>query len=170
MISERLKTIASLVSQNDTVVDVGCDHGYLAIYLKKNNICKDVISSDINQNALNNAINNFKKYKLDIKTYLSDGFSNIESYYDTGVIAGVGAQTIMDIIKSEKTPNKLILASNNDLYKLRCYLNKIGYKIREEKVVYDNKHYYIVMLCIKGIQKLTKKELVLVIIKSIIII
>ena len=35
MNSERLLTIASFVEKNDTVLDVGCDHGYLDIYLKK---------------------------------------------------------------------------------------------------------------------------------------
>ena len=104
MNSERLKTIASFVSKNDSVIDVGCDHGYLAIYLKLNNLCKNVIASDISKNALTYAINNFKKYKLNIKYYISDGLNNIDEYYDTVIIAGMGTHTIMNILSKKKLP------------------------------------------------------------------
>lgn len=159
MNSERIKVLAKEVSEKDTVLDVGCDHGYLSIYLKQNNLCKEVYASDISENALNAAIKNFKKYNLDIKTYVSDGFKDIPVSFDTAVIAGMGTSTILKIIESEKTPNKLILASNNDYYKLRKYLNKNGYKIVDEQAVLENNHYYIVLLCIKQKQKLNKKEL-----------
>ena len=90
MKSKRLLAIASFIEKNDSVLDLGCDHGYLAIYLKKNNLCKNVIASDISSNALDIANNNIKKYQVDIKTYLSDGLNNINDFYDTIVIAGMG--------------------------------------------------------------------------------
>lgn len=159
MNSERIKALASFVDKKDTVVDIGCDHGYLSIYLKQNNFCKEVYASDISINALNSAINNFKKYKLDIKAYVSDGFENIPNSFNTAVIAGMGTSTILKIISHKKTPKKLILASNNDLYKLRKSLNKMGYKIVDEKAILENNHYYIIMLCIKKKQKLNNIEL-----------
>lgn len=159
MNSERIKVLAKEISENDTVLDVGCDHGYLSIYLKQNNLCKEVYASDVSENALNVARNNFKKYNLDIKTYVSDGFKNVPVYFDTAVIAGMGTSTILKILDNEKTPNKLVLASNNDYYKLRKKINEIGYKIVDEQAIYENNHYYIILLCIKQKQKLTKKEL-----------
>ena len=60
MLNKKLKTIASLINKNDTVLDIGCDHAYLAIYLKQNNLCKDVYASDINSNALKQANKNIK--------------------------------------------------------------------------------------------------------------
>ena len=53
MINKKLKAIASFINKHDTVIDIGCDHAYLAIYLKENKLCKNVYASDINQNALN---------------------------------------------------------------------------------------------------------------------
>ena len=50
-LSKRLRSLISFVSNEDSLVDVGCDHGYLSIYLKENNLCKSVICSDINNNA-----------------------------------------------------------------------------------------------------------------------
>ncbi len=159
MNSERIKTIASLVDKEDIVIDIGTDHGYLPIYLKLNNICKDVYASDISENALNYAINNFKKYNLDIKYVVSDGFNNIDYKYNTAVIAGMGTSTILNIINNKKCPNKLIIASNNDLYKLRLNLYKLNYKIIKEIVVYENNHYYVIMKVIKGKDKLPYKYL-----------
>ncbi|MBQ8901496.1 MAG: SAM-dependent methyltransferase [Bacilli bacterium] len=159
MNSERIKVLAKEISENDTVLDVGCDHGYLSIYLKQNNLCKEVYASDVSENALNVARNNFKKYNLDIKTYVSDGFKDVPVYFDTAVIAGMGTSTILKILDNEKTPHKLVLASNNDYYKLRKKINEIGYKIVDEQAIYENNHYYIILLCIKQKQKLTKKEL-----------
>ena len=158
MISVRIKAIASFVSKEDIVVDIGCDHGYLDIYLKENNLCQEVIASDIKESALNMAKSNFQKRKLKIKTFLSDGFNNIDAYFNTAVIAGMGTTTILKILNSDKKPDKLIIASNNELAKLRLNLNNIGYMIKDEKVIFD-KHYYTIMLCNKGSQKLKKKEI-----------
>ena len=38
MNSKRLLAIASLIESDDIVVDVGCDHAYLDIYLIKNKL------------------------------------------------------------------------------------------------------------------------------------
>ena len=65
-LSNRLNAIAQFVDKKDSVVDVGCDHGYLSIYLKEVIKVKKIIASDINQNALNSAINNIKKCNLNI--------------------------------------------------------------------------------------------------------
>ena len=54
------------------MVDIGCDHGLLDIYLVQTNKNIKVIASDINKNALSNAIKNIKKYKLEITLSLSE--------------------------------------------------------------------------------------------------
>lgn len=159
MNSKRLLEIVKYIDKDDTVLDVGCDHAYLSIYLKKNNLCKNVIASDISENALNYAKKNISKYKLDINTYVSDGLKDINEYYDTVVIAGMGTSTILHILDTKELPNKLIISSNNEHYRLRKELNKLGYKIINESIIYENNHYYVIMNYIKGSQKLSKKQL-----------
>ncbi len=159
MNDNRIKALADEISLKDVVLDVGTDHGYLSIYLKENKLCQEIYACDISKNALNNAINNFKKHKLDIKTFVSDGFSNIPVDFNTAVIAGVGTHTILKIISHPKTPSKLVIGSNNDYYFLRKSLNEKGFKIVDEKAVLEKGHYYIILLCIKGKQRLNRKEL-----------
>lgn len=159
MKSKRLLVIASFIEKNDSVLDLGCDHGYLAIYLKKNNLCKNVIASDISSNALDIAKNNIKKYQVDIKTYLSDGLNKINDFYDTIVIAGMGTHSIIKILNDKELPPKIILASNNDYPLLRKFMNSIGYYLEKELVVLEKDKYYIVMLYIIKEKKLKKTEI-----------
>ena len=159
MNSERIKALAKVISLDDKVVDVGCDHGYLCVYLKENNLCKEVYASDIKESALNMARQNFKKHHLKIETFVSDGFENVPVSFDTAVISGMGTTTILNIIKHEKTPNKLVISSHNEHYKLRRNLNKMGYKIIDEQAIFENNHYYIILLCVRAKQRLTYREL-----------
>lgn len=165
MNSLKLKAIAFFIETNDKVVDIGCDHAYLDIYLSQNNLCKTIIASDINKNALNNAIKNINKYGISqkIKCVLSDGLDNINPKdIDTIVIAGMGTKTIKHILNNKdklKNIKKIILSSNNDHYSLRKYMQKNNFMLIEEKIIYEKKHYYIISKYAKGKQKLKKKEL-----------
>ena len=79
MFSKRLLEIASLVPVHSTVVDVGCDHGLLDIYLTLHRNCK-CTASDINENCLKSARENIKKYSLvdKIKVVKSDGLNDVK--------------------------------------------------------------------------------------------
>jgi len=115
----RLKTIASLVDKGSKVIDVGCDHALLDIYLTlyNGNRC---IASDINKNAYEIAKSNIEKYRLgdEIELIQSDGFNKIEmSGNYTAIICGMGTTTILDILKSPKLKmiDTLIIQTNNDI-------------------------------------------------------
>lgn len=158
-ISARLRTIASLVKDNSSIVDVGCDHGLLDIYLTK---YKNVrcVASDNKASCLNNAISNIKKYDLEdkIKTILCDGVEGINlDTIDTVIISGMGTDTIINIIKN-KNINHMIIQSNNNLYELRKKITNMGYMIINEVVVFEYK-YYVIIEFIKGNKKYNELEL-----------
>lgn len=166
-LSSRLKLISEFVPLNSKVMDIGCDHGLLDIYLYQNKIVKKIIASDINFSALNNAIENIKANKLEkeIETRLSDGLENIhaEDEIDTLVIAGMGSNTIVNMLKKDiKKLDKIktiIIQSNTKLEFLRSEIVKLNYYIADEAIVEDNKKIYIVIKFIKERRKYTKKEL-----------
>lgn len=165
-LSKRLAEIAKYIEDDSNILDIGCDHGLLDIYLAQNRNNINIIASDVNQNALNNAIKNINKYKLktSITTILSDGLDKIDTTnIDTIVISGMGSHTIVGILYSNlnklKTVNNLILQSNNDLDFLRYKVTKIGYFIEKESLVKDQGIIYTVIKFKKGHRFYTKKQL-----------
>lgn len=162
-ISKRLKAIAEFVSNKDSVVDVGCDHGLLSIYLIENELAKKVIASDINQNALNSAIRNIQKRKLNIETVLSDGVKSINlKGINTLVISGMGTSTILHILEDDKkikNIKKLIIQSNNDHDLLRKSLNEKGYYLEDESYVFDKGKWYVTCKFIKSDKVNTNTEI-----------
>jgi tRNA (adenine22-N1)-methyltransferase len=115
-LSNRLSVIASFINKEDIVIDIGCDHALLDIYLvsKNNNIC---YASDINENALKNAKSNIEKYGLEDKIIIKhgDGLTIDSSTINTIVIAGMGFNNIINILsnKNVRNINKIIVQSNS---------------------------------------------------------
>ena len=147
MLSIRLEAVASLIT-TDSVIDVGCDHGYLDIYLTLKGI--KCLATDVSKNALNAAIANFKKYNLDIPTLCTDGLNNIDiKKNDTIVISGMGTDTIIKIL-NKNINNDLVISSNNHLERLRRFIVSIGYYISSEIFVIDNNKPYVIIKFKKG--------------------
>ncbi len=165
-ISKRLEIISSLVSDNSVVGDIGCDHGLLDIYLCQNKKNVKIIASDINKNALENAINNIKKEGLSDKINIRLG-SGLNPYkkdeVDTLVLAGMGTYTIIDILKnsSDKLNNvkNIIVQSNTKIELLRREIIKLDYYIDNEIMLIDKGIYYTIISFKKGKKKYTKYEL-----------
>jgi len=166
-LSKRLEAISSLVPNNSKVIDIGCDHGLLDIYLYQKKISTKVIASDINENALNNAKENIKKNKLEkvIETRLGNGLDTLEENddIDTIIISGMGAHTAVGIIKNNlnklKNINTIIIQSNTKIEFLRKEITKLNYLIEDELLVEDNKKIYTIVKFKKGKKKYNKKEL-----------
>lgn len=153
-LSKRLKTVAELIEENSKVIDVGCDHGLLDIYLVQNKNCS-CLATDISATCLEKAKYNIKINNLEdkIETKVTNGLEGIEYRdYDYIVITGMGAKTIMKILEN-KIPSKLIIQSNNNIEELKRFLNK-RYKLLDELVVYENGIYYVILYLEKGKQKL----------------
>lgn len=163
MNSKRLLAIASLIEKEDSIVDIGCDHAYLDIYLIQNKLCKKAIAADISEGAINQARDNIKKYNLDrkIKTVLSDGLNNIKiNELNTIVISGMGSNTILKILNKQKFDNikKIIIQSNNNLSLLRNVMIRKGFLIKKEIAVFENNKYYDIILFVPGKMHLTLPE------------
>lgn len=150
-LSKRLKTIAGLVPVGSRVADIGADHGYLPIYLIKNNIAQFVLACDIGEKPLENAKKNISNSKTEkIETRLCDGLDGVESdEVDTIIIAGMGGDVISGILSRRqwiKNPDySLILQPMTSADTLRRFLVNNGFSVNEEVSVLDNKKIYSVM-------------------------
>ena len=150
-ISDRLLACAAFVRQGDRIADVGCDHGYLSIHLLQENIAVSAICSDVRPQPLQSAIRNAQKYGLRNKMefYLSDGVQNIPRDFDTLICAGMGADTMVSILKAapwlKDGKYRLILQCQSKTPMLRQYLSDEGYAITKELVLRDGRFLYTVM-------------------------
>ena len=151
-LSKRLKQCASLVN-SDSMVDIGTDHAKLPIWMIKNQLIQYSIASDITKFSVRRSLNNVKKYNLEdkIKVVLSDGFTNIdENFSDCVVIAGLGGESISNILKNCQWKNKkdkkfILQPSKSDSY-LRDFLYKNGFCIESEFIVNDHNYSYSTIL------------------------
>lgn len=143
-LSKRLTSIANMIPTASKIIDVGCDHGLLDIYLSKYKDCT-CIASDISKYCIAKTNENIVKYNAsNITTIVSDGLKNIPVHDEIIVISGMGTATIQKIIDINVT-NDIIIQSNNDHTNLREYFYNIGYSLKDEEVVYDKNKYYITM-------------------------
>lgn len=165
MLSLRLSSLTKFVNYNDKIIDIGCDHALLDIFLVKNDLVKSIIASDINVQALNSGIKNIENEGLSdkISARLGDGLNVLtdKDNIDTVIISGMGTNTIMGILNNDhlKDINKLIIQSNNDHTMLRKYVTKLGFFIKNEEYFQDNKKNYINIVFVRGNKKYSRIDL-----------
>ena len=150
-LSDRLQACCSFIKPGDRVADVGCDHGYLGIYLLKNGIAASVIAADIREGPLQSAVKNSERFGVRDKMtfYLSDGVQGIPREFDTLVCAGMGGDTMVSILSAapwlHSEQYRLILQCQTKTAFLRNYLAENGWGIRKEIIIRDGKFLYTVM-------------------------
>lgn len=162
-LSDRLLTIADFVPKNSIVIDIGTDHGYIPVYLIKNNISKKVIATDISEESLLKGITIIKEEFLEdkIETRVGDGFHVLKPFEaDTAIIAGMGGPLIVDIIDKRKdisrTITNFILQPMVGSDKLRRYLYNNSFKIIDEKLVKEGENFYEIIYAKEGKQYVEK--------------
>lgn len=152
VLSKRLQMLADMVTAGNRVADVGCDHGFLAIYLVQRNISPRVLAMDVRHGPLNTAREHIESRGLGayIETRLSDGIRGLEAgEADTVVCAGMGGRLMQRILsedlKKTKSLRELILQPQSEIGEFRSFLRQAGFRIEEENAVCEGDKYYFAM-------------------------
>lgn len=157
VLSRRLGMLADMVTPGNRVVDVGCDHGFLSIYLIQHGISPGVLAMDVRRGPLAAAAQHIEECGLGeyIETRLSDGLHEYRlGEADTLVCAGMGGR-LMERIVSE-SPEKaeafkeLILQPQSELREFRGFLRTNGFRITAEEAIYEEGKYYFPMRAVPG--------------------
>ncbi|MCL2392556.1 MAG: class I SAM-dependent methyltransferase [Oscillospiraceae bacterium] len=155
---KRLQVIADFINEGARVADIGTDHGYLPVFLALTNHASRIIASDISAGSLGAARRSADKYNVSEKINFvnAPGLTGInENEVDTIVIAGVGGETIIEILEETqwtKNGKRLILQPQTKREVLCDYLGENGYIICEVKTVKDRGRDYFIMIA-QGEQK-----------------
>lgn len=151
-LSKRLQAVADMVTKGYRTADIGCDHGYIAIYLIESGISPLVIAMDINQGPLDQAKENIYKagYTRQIEVRHSDGANQLmENEVDSIICAGMGGRLTIRIIQADLSKlyniKELILQPQSEIHLVRRFLSENGFMIVSENMIYEDGKYYPIM-------------------------
>ena len=141
----RIPQICSRLGKCSVFADVGCDHGYCAQYMLKNNLCDRAIISDVSAKSLSKAVNLLSVYAQSgrLSAVCCDGLKEVEGA-DLVLIAGMGGEEIVKILKEGYIPQSFVFQPMKNAEVLRAYLIESGCAIQEDDLFRDGKFYFII--------------------------
>lgn len=150
-LTPRLLLAAELCAAPETVIDVGCDHGYLCAWLAEHGVCH-AFASDIRPGPLEKAKETIAQAGLEdrITPVLCDGLSAFgPEDGQTVVICGMGGETIAAILEAAPWTadgrHRLVLQPMTNAPRLRAWLRQHGYTVRRERLAREGKRLYCVL-------------------------
>lgn len=151
-LTERLTVVASLVRHGKSFADIGCDHGYLPVYLLENGIIEKAVASDINEGPLASCKKLVENEGLSdrVLCVLSDGLAHVpEELAQDIAICGMGGELIAQIMSQcgwvKNKDKHFIFNPMTHPEKLRQYLCENGFEIKNDIIVKEGRHYYNVL-------------------------
>lgn len=163
VLSRRLQAVAAMVTAGNSVCDVGCDHGFVPIYLVRQGISPRVLAMDVRSGPLSAAKEHIAEHGLDslIETRLSDGLHNYNiGEAQTLICAGMGGGLMMRILSdsAEKAASfhELILQPQSEIEQFRAGLRGMGYCITDENMIEEDGKFYPMMKVIPNLCKPSK--------------
>ncbi len=151
-ISARMRALTELVTPGLTMCDIGCDHGFVAIYLVQKGISPKVFAMDVRSGPLSRAQEHILQYGLvsQIETRLSDGLAELKAGEAEGMIcAGMGGPLMIKILEEGSDlahdMKELILQPQSEISEFRKYLRTRGFHIIKEDMVLEDGKYYPMM-------------------------
>jgi tRNA (adenine22-N1)-methyltransferase len=124
------------------------------------------IAMDVNRGPLERARENIHAHGLDekIETRLSDGLAALHpGEVDSVVIAGMGGNLVIRILQDgvnvAVSLKELILQPQSDIDRVRDFLQREGFRITKEDMIFEDGKYYPMMHVVPGkMEPLTRLE------------
>lgn len=165
-LDSRLACAASFFPACEYGADIGADHGRLSCYLLSSGRCKRMCVADISAESLRKAERLLALHHLSERAdfRVGDGLQVLKEPADAAAILGMGGHTLCGILRSGQDQlygAALILSAHTDVPLVRQTLGEIGYRITRERIVFDNKRFYVLMKAESGMECLTEKQLLI---------
>lgn len=157
MLDRRLQSIFDLVEPCECCVDIGCDHGYLALQLLVQRKAKSVVAADMRELPLKSALATFSENHVTegISFVLSDGIASVNKNFDAAVIAGMGVDNAKKIISQDllrfREMKQVLVQVNKNTEEMRRWMVSQGFEIEAEKMSYIRYYYTVVRYHYTGV-------------------
>ena len=154
-LSSRLQAIHDMLPKG-VVADIGSDHGKLMIALYKSGKLKKGYAIENKKGPYQRLVKELEKEGLIdvIVPLFSDGITDLPLEVRHIVLAGMGGDLIVDILKKHaeklKLVSTIIVDPHGAIAKVRDEISKLGYAIAEEKIIKEDDKYYEIIKFIKA--------------------
>lgn len=147
-IPTRLKVIADLIPEGALIADIGADHGLLEQYIAISKEKYFVLAIENKSGPFSTLLNNVGCLQNIIVSH-SDGLNQVTKDYDTLVLAGMGGDNIIEILSKKiaklKYVKQVVVDAHSFIPKVRRFMVEKGFDIEHEKIVFEKKHFYIII-------------------------
>jgi len=170
-LSKRMQAVADMALPGFRVADIGCDHGFVSIYLIQNRIAPYVYAADVRPGPLERAKEHIAAAGLEkcICAVLSDGLAQVpvenerikEADNRMGVpkkgaqaviAAGIGGRLTIKILNDwpEKTQKLswMVLEPQSDIHLVRSHLLENGFFLLKEDMVFEDGKFYPILFAV----------------------
>lgn len=157
MLDDRLEAVAAFVGSGASVADIGTDHGYLAMELKRRDGSRRVIAADKNGGPCRAARKTLGENGMEqaVEVRQGDGLAALAAgEVDTVCIAGMGGKLIADILAARpEVFDRLecaVLQPQNAFVVLRGWLYEHGWHIADEALAKVDGRVYQIIRAVPG--------------------
>ncbi len=154
-LSERLKAIYKMVPKG-VAADIGADHGKLMIALYEGGIVSHGYAVENKKGPYNRLVKALtaKGIEDEIVPLFSDGIKDLPSTVHTAIIAGMGGNLIIDILKKYPAKTKqletIIVDAHTAIPKVREEVCKLGFVIAQEQMVREDNIFYEIIKFVRA--------------------
>lgn len=135
VLSRRLNILKKFVSKDLDCADIGADHGLLIISLGNQYIKNKYLGIENKIGPFNNLNNNILRLSKNnnVSCKLSDGLKDVSSNFKSIILAGMGSELIIKIIKEslKKIINidEFIIDAHNNVFKILSFMEEIDFSL-----------------------------------------
>jgi tRNA (adenine22-N1)-methyltransferase len=131
----RRAAIVELAPRGGFIVDVGADHGRVAEAL----------------GAVAVERHPHRRGSAKVRWVVSDGLTAFRNV-DVAVIAGIGASSILEILRVGPAPSVIVVHATDSPGRLRIGLRDLGWRIEAERLAWENGRYAEVIRAVQGME------------------
>lgn len=165
VLSKRLNILKEYVSKDLDCADIGADHGLLITSLANENDTNQYLGVENKIGPYNNLTNNINLLSKhnNVSAILSDGLELVSENFKSIVIAGMGSDLIIKIIKKSihkiLNINEFIIDAHNNILKILYFMNEIDFFLVKIDFLIEKGVGYFLLKFIKNNTSLTSKNM-----------